>query len=386
MHKLSLALIGAAAVAFAGGARAADLPVKAAAAEQQPVSGYAGLYAGGTWTSYWVDSVQYHDTAGVFGGEGRLNRWFSRGTALQVDIEGEIAGSVVQWGESRGYGIIGAHLASRDPKSHAIGLFGGGLYTNNLDHHGNMSYAFGGVEAQAYWNQFTLYGQLGLIGRASGIADDQLKNGWFIRGEARYFATPNDKFSVEGGYIRGPGETGSGETKAANWGATYEHRFGNPLSLFISYQGFWFDDSPVCRAGVATENMVLAGFKLYLNEGTLAYNDRNGATWNMPKLRSLSWGDVANETHCAPPSDVRLKRDIVLLERLENGFGLYRYRYLWSDQVYVGVMAREVAAIMPDAVAQGADGYLRVDYSRLGMRLLTWNEWVWSKAPKLVLN
>jgi hypothetical protein len=35
---------------------------------------------------------------------------------------------------------------------------------------------------------------------------------------------------------------------------------------------------------------------------------------------------------------------------LENGIGLYGYRYIWSDQVYVGVMAQEVAEIVPDAV------------------------------------
>ena len=75
-------------------------------------------------------------------------------------------------------------------------------------------------------------------------------------------------------------------------------------------------------------------------------------------------------------SDLRLKRDIALLARLDNGIGLYRYRYHWSDTVYVGVMAQEVAAIVPHAVVQGADGYLRVAYQYLGLRLLTWDEWV----------
>ncbi len=74
-------------------------------------------------------------------------------------------------------------------------------------------------------------------------------------------------------------------------------------------------------------------------------------------------------------SDIRLKRDIALLSRLDNGLGLYRYRYLWSDQVYVGDMAHEVEKVMPEAVARGADGYLRVDYQRLGLRLMTWHEW-----------
>jgi hypothetical protein len=77
-----------------------------------------------------------------------------------------------------------------------------------------------------------------------------------------------------------------------------------------------------------------------------------------------------------PLSDIRLKRDIVRVARLDNGMDLYRYRYLWSDQLYVGVMAQEVAAITPDAVMRGADGYLRVDYARLGLRMQTWEEWL----------
>ena len=38
-------------------------------------------------------------------------------------------------------------------------------------------------------------------------------------------------------------------------------------------------------------------------------------------------------------------------------------------------MAQEVAAVKPDAVSRGADGYLRVDYARLGLRLQTWEQW-----------
>jgi len=75
-------------------------------------------------------------------------------------------------------------------------------------------------------------------------------------------------------------------------------------------------------------------------------------------------------------SDIRLKRDIIELARIDNDIGLYRYRYNWSDQYYVGVMAQEVADIIPDAVVRGPDGYLRVDYGRLGLHLMTWDEWL----------
>jgi polysaccharide biosynthesis/export protein len=75
-------------------------------------------------------------------------------------------------------------------------------------------------------------------------------------------------------------------------------------------------------------------------------------------------------------SDVRLKRDITPIAKLENGLRLYRYRYAWSDTLYVGVLAQEVLEVAPSAVARGADGYLRVNYARLGLRMQLWEEWV----------
>ncbi len=88
---------------------------------------------------------------------------------------------------------------------------------------------------------------------------------------------------------------------------------------------------------------------------------------------------------CATPSDRRLKRDIALVSRLDNGLGLYRYRYQWSDQVYVGVMAQEVQKVIPSAVARTATGFLSVDYRQLGLQLMTWQEWSGSANATLAV-
>jgi outer membrane immunogenic protein len=94
-----------------------------------------------------------------------------------------------------------------------------------------------------------------------------------------------------------------------------------------------------------------------------------------------AWGDDTTASYSAsataiPVSDIRLKRDVVLMERLDDGLGLYRYRYLWSDTVYVGVMAQEVALLRPDAIVRSAlDPYLRVNYARLGLTLMTLPQW-----------
>jgi polysaccharide biosynthesis/export protein len=75
-------------------------------------------------------------------------------------------------------------------------------------------------------------------------------------------------------------------------------------------------------------------------------------------------------------SDARVKRDITPIAQRENGLRLYRYRYAWSDRLYVGVLAQEVLEVAPHAVVRGADGYLRVDYARLGLRLQRWEDWI----------
>jgi hypothetical protein len=77
---------------------------------------------------------------------------------------------------------------------------------------------------------------------------------------------------------------------------------------------------------------------------------------------------------------MRLKHDIVLLGRLDSGIGFYRFVYSGGSKTYVGVMAQEVQSVMPDAVMRGRDGYLRVDYDRLGLKFQTYDQWVASGA------
>jgi hypothetical protein len=75
-------------------------------------------------------------------------------------------------------------------------------------------------------------------------------------------------------------------------------------------------------------------------------------------------------------SDIRLKHHITLLGHLGNGLGYYRFSYKGSDKAYVGVMAQEVQSVRPGAVMRGHDGYLRVNYDMLGLRRMTWDQWV----------
>jgi hypothetical protein len=75
-------------------------------------------------------------------------------------------------------------------------------------------------------------------------------------------------------------------------------------------------------------------------------------------------------------SDMRLKHGIVLLGRLDDGLGYYRFVYNGGRTAYVGVMAQEVLTVAPEAVTRGADGYLRVSYDLLGLPFETYDRWV----------
>ena len=79
-------------------------------------------------------------------------------------------------------------------------------------------------------------------------------------------------------------------------------------------------------------------------------------------------------------SDMRLKHDIVLLGRLDDGLGFYRFTYNGGHTAYVGVMAQEVQSVMPKAVVRDRDGSLRVFYDKLGLTFQTYDAWISSGA------
>ncbi len=74
-------------------------------------------------------------------------------------------------------------------------------------------------------------------------------------------------------------------------------------------------------------------------------------------------------------SDRRLKKNIHYLQMV-NGIKLYRFQYIWSSTVYVGVMAQDLLESHPEAVTKDKFGFYRVDYNVLGLEMMTWDEWL----------
>ena len=68
-------------------------------------------------------------------------------------------------------------------------------------------------------------------------------------------------------------------------------------------------------------------------------------------------------------SDIRLKHDLQLVGTTVFGLPLYDFKYNGQQGTYEGVMAQDVLKVKPEAVTTGADGYYRVNYTMLGLRL-----------------
>lgn len=65
-------------------------------------------------------------------------------------------------------------------------------------------------------------------------------------------------------------------------------------------------------------------------------------------------------------SDRRLKKNIFKITTRDDGLNVYQYRYLDGEGPHIGVMADEVLKIKPEALGPTINGYMTVDYSKLG--------------------
>lgn len=62
-------------------------------------------------------------------------------------------------------------------------------------------------------------------------------------------------------------------------------------------------------------------------------------------------------------SDERLKTDISLVGKLDNGLNVYAYRYKSGGPMQIGLMAQEVEKVNPSAVFEHENGFKMVDYA-----------------------
>jgi hypothetical protein len=323
---------------------------------------------------------------GFFGAAGSLSVPLGGQFGAQLDAG---AGSFA----TRFLGALGGHLFWRDPGRGLFGVYGD--YAN-WDQFGGVHVGHAGVEGEAYLGRFTFGGVVGIesgnnnVGTNTTVATIfgpgtlttvssslQNKTRFFDRLSVSYYLTDNWKASIGHRYTGGKnalalgteyafagsggmlptlfveGRLGEGSNNYGAWGGLRVY-FGHSDKTLIRRHR---EDDPINDFGPDTLFSIGNGLPA------------SSATATCPA------GEFFVNGQCLAPSDTRLKRDVVLLARLDSGIGLYCYRYLWSDTAYVGVMAQEVLKIVPEAVTTAADGTYRVDYGRLGLRLMTWGEW-----------
>ncbi len=281
-------LISAAAILIVGAAQAAeDMPT---------VSGFVGIYSGGTSFNHpdEEDSVE-----GVAGGEAAINLWLSPMWSAQVDVQGEWTTEFDDSSfddHSRTFVSVAGHLTHRNPSSYAVGVFGGFAHNGVLDGSDEQEYMHrwaAGAELQVYLDNVTLYLQGGysMLGGGNDNHGEPV-DGPFGRVAARLFPTSNDKIQAEFAYFYAHDvETGNqGPVHDYEWGASYEHMFGSaPVSAFLKYAGYSYNDLSHPSDNSWEEHMVLIGFKVYLNQQDLKSNDRQGATLETPVWRGMSF-------------------------------------------------------------------------------------------------
>jgi len=117
---------------------------------------------------------------------------------------------------------------------------------------------------------------------------------------------------------------------------------------------------PSASGAACTQNSECQSY----NAGCTTYNSSGVCT---------NWGGGPSSGGYSSNSDIRLKRDIVLLGQTDKGIRLYSFKYLSSDQVYVGVMAQDLLENpkWQDAVITNPNGYYSVIYSKLGLEMVT---------------
>jgi hypothetical protein len=304
MIRKSLTALSALAL-LTTGASAADMPMKAPrAVVEQPrqVSGYVELYGGWARTK---EDVTFCDpicgsgsesaNGWALGGAGRATWWWAPNYSVQLDAQGEgtsyklTNGNQFERFSSHSY-LIGGHANWRDPSRGLVGIFGGaGDITNHISF-SSVRHGLIGAEGQLYWGPVTLYGQAGYNSTLGAISSGGIDSfqAWFVRGTARVYVNPN--FRLEGTVLYADGDVDFAFTGPSShdfetwlWRAKAEHKFASsPFSIFVAYEGSRTTDDRVGSTFTetikVTDHRVTGGIRLYINENTLQWNDRNGTT------------------------------------------------------------------------------------------------------------
>ncbi len=370
--KKSILAAAATFAAFTLPANAADLDRDLGLIVSGVVSKWAGVQI--------IDTTAFgDDTVFANGGEGMVSLPLGDNLSIQTDVKYEFNSYATEsqpFNDTYGprYSFQGAaHLSWRDPSRGLFGVFGGaGSSDFGLLSLEGSEVAFVGGEAQFYLDNITLYGQGGYVRYAPTFVGFDVfdREGVFARGVLRWFLGNDSRIQLEGTYqntefYKVPGLA---DVESFSVGAQYDFVLaGLPLvgdtQLSVGYRGV-FRENCFTPTFDTDDHTIMIG-TTYSFSGDMLTIDRQGATLDTPDFHDACF-----------VSDRRLKTDIVQLGETNDGINVYSWKYK-SDPVttWVGVMAQDLETTHPQALVTGRDGFYRVNYSKLGVQMMTLEQW-----------
>ncbi|HMT18624.1 MAG TPA: tail fiber domain-containing protein [Candidatus Saccharibacteria bacterium] len=115
----------------------------------------------------------------------------------------------------------------------------------------------------------------------------------------------------------------------------------------------------------------------YANQAVAGFQNAAAAAATAAAVAAAGGAPPTPPTGLPPsPSDIRLKREVNYVGVSINNIPLYSFKYNWDDTTYVGVMAQDLLFTHKDALHVNSDGYFEVDYAKLGLEMITIDEWI----------
>lgn len=198
-------------------------------------------------------------------------------------------------------------------------------------------------------------GAANAAGMATGARTDAKNRGMSLRAGAA--ATGRGQVNTSGQMMGLSSASGAGATGAANTGAN-----GN-LGWAQYVSGAGANQQQAAANGMSGANAMLSAQTSNYNAQLATSNQDSGI---------MGLAGTLGGAYISTLSDRRLKENIEYVGT-ENGIPLYAFDYVdglgLPDGRFIGVMAQDVLEIDPDAVTTNADGYMSVNYMKLGIEM-----------------
>jgi hypothetical protein len=122
-----------------------------------------------------------------------------------------------------------------------------------------------------------------------------------------------------------------------------------------------------CKSNSGSYELGTLGDKWYLTYASDSYYNAGTNSVAMPIVADTSGNvTVANALQgktVKATSDKRLKEDFTVKHYDLSSLKIYRYKFKEQEGYHVGLIAQEVQNVIPEAVSEGEDGYLALDYN-----------------------